>query len=381
MPRPDLGLEDAGSALLSGGRGHRPTHAPFPPHGTPRFLIPRHPAVVAAAAVRTSTTASSVRSRLVRAAGQVLARLGGARWAPHAVPLGGPGTFLQHLQEVIGQELVASVHLGPPRANRKPVLHLMDERGRSVAFAKLGMNELTCRRVRNEAEALRRLADARTPGLVVPELLDTGRWEGLDYLVMKPVPTDSGLSSTDELRRRAIGALVGAFPTSQADLVRSSWWSRTMSDLDRCGDTEDATRLRAAAVRVSTRYGREAISQGAGHGDFSPWNVCAYPSHLVVWDWERFALDVPQGWDEIQFGLNAHPGGAAAALADAGARRQLVEGSGLPSSTRVLTLTYLLNRGVNYLVDRQLEAGARHGPLRAWLLPALHELLDAKPAA
>lgn len=376
MPPRDLGLGGAGPALLSVNRGQRPTHAPFPPQGSPRFLLPRHPAVVTAAAVRTSTTAGSVRSRLFRGAGQLLARLGGVRWAPHAVALGGPGTFLHHVQEVLGQEVVASVHLGPPRANRKPVLHLMDHRGRSVAFAKLGMNELTCRRVRNEAEALRRLSGVQMSNLVVPELIDEGRWEGLDYLVMKPVPTDSGLSSTPELRRRAMTALVGAFPSSEEVLVRASWWLRTMGDLDRCGDGEDADRLRAAATVMSRRYGEVAIPHGAGHGDFSPWNVCAYPSHLVVWDWERFTLDVPHGWDELHFALNAYPGGAATALTDAAVRRQLIETSGEMLPQHVATLAYLLNRGVNYLVDRQLEAGARHGPLQSWLLPALHELLD-----
>lgn len=316
-----------------------------------------------------------MRSRLLRGAGQVLARLGAARLAPQGVALGGPGTFLHHLEEVVGQDLVASVHLGPPRANRKPVLHLMDARGRSVAFVKLGINELTCQRVRNEVAALRRLADATLSGLVVPELLHAGQWRELDYLVMRPVPTATGLHSSRELRARALGNLVAAFPTSQADVSRSPWWARTMANLDRCGDDQDATGLRAAATRLLERYEGVPVLHGAGHGDFSPWNVCAHPDHLVVWDWERFTLDVPVGWDEIHYALNAYRGGPAAALARP--YGSLVErfDPHLGSAPSVLIASYLLDRGVNYLVDRQQEAGLRRGPLGNWLLPALQELV------
>lgn len=376
MPRPDLGLGRAGSALLSPSRAGRRTHVPFPPTNRPRFLLPRYPAPAASAAVRTSTTPGSVRSKLVRETGQFLVRLGLARLAPRAVALGGPGTILHHLQEVLDQELVASVHLGPPRANRKPVLHLMDLRGRSVAFAKLGMNEFTCRRVRAEAEALRRLGETETHGLVAPDLLDVGQWQGLDYLVMRPLATDSGLTSTFELRARATGALVDAFPTAQTELEKSPWWLSTVADLERCGDDYDATTLRAAATRIVERYGDVPVLRGAGHGDFSPWNVCAHVDHLAVWDWERFALHVPVGWDEIHFTLNAYPGGAAAALAKPVAVSQLSTGP-LNTASRLLLVTYLLNRGVNYVIDGQLTAGAQHGPLAQWLLPALVKLLEA----
>lgn len=138
--------------------------------------------------------------------------------------------------------------------------------------------------------------------------------------------------------------------------------------------------LRDAAARIVEQDGGTDVLHGAGHGDFSPWNVCAHDGHLTVWDWERFALDVPVGWDEIHFTLNAYPGGAAAALTTNGLQLSRVLHDRVGSSGRLLTAAYLLNRGVNYLVDRQLEAGARHGPLSDWLLPALDTLLSSDGA-
>lgn len=378
VPSPDLGLGGAEVALLNPSRRGRATHVPFPLRGTPRLLIPRRPASASAAAVRTSTTATSTRSRLLSGAGQALARLGATRWIPQAVALGGPGTFLHHMEELAGQKVVASVHLGPPRANRKPVVHLMDLHGRSVAFVKLGINELTCQRVRQEAEALRRLAEVSTPGLVVPELLQAGQWEGLDYLTMRPVATGSGLTSTRELRARVLRALADAFPRSKPDLAESPWWSRIVADLDRCDDDRESTTLRLAATSIVDRYGDVPVPQGAGHGDFSPWNVCAHSEYLAVWDWERFALDVPIGWDEIHFSLNASSGGPAAGLAKP--HRDMVErlDPQTGSMPQLLIATYLLNRGVNFLVDRQSEAGLRRGPLNRWLLPALETLVGLR---
>lgn len=372
MHTPDVGLGRAAAALVTQGRPRRATHFAIPPSGSPRYLIPLRPALATEAALRTFISSGTTRSRTLRRTGAVLARIGAARLAPGAVALGGSGTFLRYLETLLGQDLIASIHLGPPRANRKPVLQLMDLRGRSVAFAKLGMNDLTCKRVRTEAAALQLLASESTPGLVVPSVLAAGQWEGLDYLVMKPVSTDTGLPSTRELRSRATGALVAAFPTSWITLAESPWWERIMTDLSQCSETGEAVALRDAAARIFREHGSTPVLSGAGHGDFSPWNVCAHPDHLVVWDWERFTPDVPVGWDEFHFLFNVNPN----LLTDMSVRTPEAAGP-LPASElqpyRKLSIaTYLLSRGVNYIVDGQREAGSRRGPLHDWLIPTLN---------
>lgn len=380
MYEPDLGLGAASSALTLSSSG-RKTHVLYPPLGSPKFLFPRRPGRASAAAVSAASTSTSFSSRMQRRVAAALARIGVARLAPGGVVLGGPGTFLHHLEQVVGPNLVVSVHLGPPRANRKPVLQVMSQAGETLAFAKLGVNELTCRRVRAERDALSRLAGVSASELVVPRLLAEGEWQGLDYLVMKPVDTASSVPVTPEQAARATTALVGAFAAEKVSIQQAAWWSRTQADLAGCVDNAESERLRAAAETVGERYGQEVMLCGAGHGDFSPWNLSAHAQHLVVWDWERFALDVPVGWDQIHFALNTYPGGAAAALTPPAPGLRNLLGDHPTADEALLALTYLLSRGVSYVADRQFEAGARHGPLNAWLLPTLEELIERDPVA
>lgn len=46
----------------------------------------------------------------------------------------------QHLAGFLGQQPLVAMPVGPPRANRKPVLHLLDRQGKSLGFAKIGIN-------------------------------------------------------------------------------------------------------------------------------------------------------------------------------------------------------------------------------------------------
>lgn len=379
--RDELGLGPGAAALISGDPRARATHAIVPPGGTSRLLVPLRPGRVSAAAVRNYTTPASVRTRTVLRVASWAARLGAARLIHDVVPIGGADTFLAHVSQVLGQDLAVAVHLGPPRANRKPVLHLMDTRGRSVAFAKLGVNELTCFRVRTEAEALRQLRGVHMPGLLTPTAIASGTWRDVDYLVMKPVATWSRAKVSTRLRERATKTLVTRFPRRQTTLAEASWWLRTISDLDQCGEASEAVRLRAVADRLVQRHGDQVLVAGAAHGDWSPWNMCSHTSHLAVWDWERFSLDTPRGWDSLHFALNAHRGGAGAALAKEHVRVGEVLADLSGPEAEATALSYLVSRGVNYLLDGQHEAGARHGPVGDWLLPSLEKRVGLSATA
>lgn len=375
MRTPELSLGSVAAPLLSRTRHAGATHALYPLTGAPRLLVPMRSGRAAAASVRHYTTPSSAKTRALLRLGAGLARVGVIGLAPRGVALGGPGTFLDHIQDVLGQKLFVGVHFGPPRANRKPVLHFMDRHGRSIAYAKLGVNDLTCRRVRAESEALKCLSVATLPGLVTPALLNAGTWNGLDYLVMGPVATWSTRRAARELRLRASAELVGAFPRGASKLQDAPWWSRILAALEVCGADAEGSRLLRAATQLASRHGDQIIKYGAAHGDWSPWNMSARSDALVVWDWERFAPDVPVGWDELHFTIAAHPGGAAAALSDP--RKNLLGQSraGHPAEREVVLAAYLLDRAVNFIRDGQLAAGAPNGPLHTWLLPALDDLV------
>lgn len=378
----DFGLGPAAHGLFgaSAPRGIG-SHVSVPRGDFPRLLVPRSPARVAAVSLARYTVPSSWRSRALLAGASALARIGAVRLAPGGVELGGPDTFLAHLTHLLGpDDLAVAVHLGPVRANRKPVLHVMDRRGRSVAYAKLGVDDLTCRRVRQEAAALRRVADQATPGLTIPTLIESGVWHELDYLVMKPVSWSAISAVSREARLRAKDSLVAAFPRRHDVLARSPWLLRAVSEIDALPESEDSQRLRIASQRLLARYGGTSMTLGAGHGDWSPWNMGPTHDGVAVWDWERFATDVPVGWDELHYGISASSEGQDSTRADLESLLRVARTVD-DADPRPLLGTYLLHRGVSYMVDGQRHSSAREGSLRAWLLPALEAIARERTAA
>lgn len=324
---------------------------------------------------------ASAATRIIRAASSTLARYGAARLAPWTTSLGGEDTFLAHVERLLSVEgLVFAVHLGPPRANRKPVLHLMRESGESIAYAKIGINAFTCSRVRQEAKALERLGEVSTVGLDTPALIAAGEWRGLDYLVMEALDSDSASVPDDTRRARALRSLVSAFPVVESVVSESAWWKHAMSELARCEDSSEVERLRRAAAKIVSRYPDHRLVVGAAHGDWSRWNMSASGSGLLAWDWERFSDRLPVGWDEVNFRLGSHPGGPAAALKDPQLRAHLARLEPSQVDLDLLLSTYLFHRGVSRAAGLQ-ETGVRSAALRQWLLPALEDLVGPSASA
>jgi len=100
----------------------------------------------------------------------------------------GADSIEEHLRRVLDRDLTVSVHIGPARANRKPVLQLLAPDGTTVGFAKLGTNALTRRLVRAETVALTALRYARLSTVVVPRVLHSGQWQGHQVLVQEALP-------------------------------------------------------------------------------------------------------------------------------------------------------------------------------------------------
>lgn len=387
MPAPDLGLEPRVAAQIGVCAATPTTHSALPPYGTPRLLVPRLSKRAAAHVLRGYTQSSSARVRALMPVVSAVTQLGILRLAPGRVSLCRDGAFVGFLTELVaGQsaadDLAVGVHLGPKRANRKPVFHIVDTvSGESLAFAKLGVNALTCGRVRGEAGALAALGAASTGHLRAPELIASGQWQDLDYLVMRPLTSGSAVPASDRMRSLASSDLVAAFPSRVTTFPESSWWARMMQVLHVPGiDGPEADRLRAAADRLVEKHGSTPMTFGAVHGDWSPWNMAQQGGTLSVWDWERFSADAPIGWDAIHFRASAHPGGPAGAVTEPDLLIRSLE-TDLRPVGEVLLVSYLFNQGVNHVIDRQREAGARTGDISAWLLPALESLVGTTGAA
>ena len=286
-----------------------------------------------------------------------------------------PGeSLVARLRQALGPDLVVSFHLGPPRANRKPVLQLLTPRGEPVGFAKVGATELTRRLVDAEQAALRSLAAAGLSTVEVPRVLHHEAYGDVAVLVQSALPVWEGDRTVDPaVRTAAMREVAGHAGVRTEPVGGSQWGGELAARLDKV--TDPATRELLAAT-LAAEAGR-SLPLGAWHGDWTPWNMAVRAGRALVWDWERCAVGVPVGFDPVHYALQealwrrgADPRAATAqVLAGVPA---LLAGYGLdPADAAAVARLYLVEIAARYLLDGQAAAGARLGRLERWLLPAL----------
>jgi hypothetical protein len=289
----------------------------------------------------------------------------------------GGGTIEDHLGAVLGRPVLLSLHIGPARANRKPVFQVLDRGGAPLAFAKIGVDPLTRRLVDDEARALGVLAGRRLLGLEVPTVLHHGTWNGATVLIQSPLPVWLPRVAAAD---RVVAAMVEvAGLTGVHDEPVDGPYTRGLADrvaavTDRPGGTALALTLDSLVA------GGGRLRIGCWHGDWNVGNTAVLADRLLVWDWERFGAGVPVGYDALHHGLQTAitvlgvpPERAAAELVLRAPA--LLAPFGVPAAgAAVVAALYLVELGARYLADGQAEAGARLGRLDDWLTPVLGRL-------
>lgn len=346
----------------------------------PRLLVPSGSRRVAAAAVRRYAEPQSRGARLKRDAVVAAMRTGAsAVLLRDRVRVTGPfsSSIDGYLSEQLGRELSVSVHIGPARANRKPVLQLISPEGDTFGFGKLGTGPLTKQLVKAETAALNVLAGTGLTKLTVPQVLHAGEWNDLEVLVQSALPV--WLPRAPLTQRRLVAAMLdiaGCCGYTSGPLDGSTYWHELRNRLRAVGGRSAGAELGAAAQLLAKHAGDTVFRYGAWHGDWAPWNMANLADALLVWDWERFATGVPMGFDAIHHELQKRiqQTGDAQDAVEQTVRRagELLAPFGVPIAGRAVTaLLYLVDLAVRYLTDRQAEAGARLGVLGTWLLPVL----------
>jgi len=346
----------------------------------PRLLVPSGSRRVAAAAVRRYAEPQSRAAKLKRGAVVAAVRTGASGvLLRDRIKVTGP--FSQsidgHLSDALGRELAVSVHIGPARANRKPVLQLISPEGDTFGFGKLGTGPLTQRLVRAETAALTALASSGLTKLTVPRVLHAGQWRGLQVLVQSALPV--WLPRAPLTQRRLTAAMLdiaGCCGYTQGTLHAGAYWHELRGRLAAVADRPEGGGLASAAELLVKHAGEITFRYGAWHGDWAPWNMANLADALLVWDWERFATGVPLGFDAMHHELQKRiqSTGDARQAVEVTVRRagELLAPFGVPAAGREVTaLLYLVDLATRYLTDRQAEAGARLGVLGTWLLPVL----------
>jgi hypothetical protein len=385
-------------AVFQAGRGgpERPGLAPvsefllLPRASHPRLLVPVS-GRVAAAAVRGYGEPGS---RVAAAGARVLPLLLTAGLAPLAMRTRlrvsappGTATIESCLREAAGPGISFSLHLGAPRANRKPVLQLLTGHGATTGFAKIGINPLTRELVTAEHAALTQLSRSRLSLLQLPGVLAFSRWAGLDVLVLSPLPAWHRRAALPAGRLGAAMAEVAAVGgLHRGPLAGSSYLRRLRARLAAAGEGPDRTALATMLDGLVQQAGSTELSFGSWHGDWTPWNMASTSAGLLVWDWERFTGDVPVGFDAVHCQLqtavvagqqDAPAAIAACARSVTGAPQLLTPFGAGPEAARLTAVLYLADIATRYLTDRQEQAGQRLGAPGRWLIPAIRAAMAA----
>jgi hypothetical protein len=358
-----------------------------PDRERPRLLVPAHDRRVAAAAVARYAEPQSRFARLKRDAVVAALRSGlsTALLRDRVRTGGGSDTIETYLSEALGTEVHLSIHIGPARANRKPVLQLLTPTGTTVAFAKLGTNELTRALVRAEAAALHTLGGAALRQVAVPAVRHCGTWRGHEVLVQAALPVwHPKVSLPAEQRASAMREVAVCRGVTAARLTASAYWAGLVARLSTVVEHADGHQLDRAAGRIGTTAGEVGLEFGSWHGDWAPWNMRPVAGSVLVWDWERFSTGVPVGFDALHFDLqqriSRQSDGAAAVRGTLAAAPDLLAPFDVTerAAVRLTALLYLIDLAVRYLTDRQAEAGARLGVLGQWLLPVLLSAVEGQ---
>lgn len=356
-----------------------------------KLLVPAGSRRVAAAAVRRFSEPQGRLGRLKRDAVAMALRSGA--WSTLirdrvrlTSPDGGADTVDRFLSAALGVPVQVSIHIGPVRANRKPVLQLLDPRGGTIGFAKFGVGPLTRRLVRAETAALSALSHVQLPEIVVPSILHAGQWRGMQVLVQSALPVWEPRVPLSAARlQRAMAEVAGACGLTQGWLATSPYWADLRNRLCQLvADTPEGSGRAAIEVTQLFEAARALVEHaaelnlrfGAWHGDWAPWNMANVAESLLIWDWERFTPGVPLGFDAVHFDLQRQiqDGVDAQTAVESTVRRApalLAPFDVAPGSAEIVALLYLVDLATRYLSDRQAEAGARLGVTGTWLLPVL----------
>ena len=364
-------------------RGGRAGYVVVPSAARPRLLVPAGAARAAAGAIQHSTEAVGAKARLRR---RVLAAafrtgLGGLALRDRLLVDNATTGLDAYLAGVLGRPALLSLHIGPARANRKPVVQLLGARGEPLGFAKLGVDPLTRALVDAEAAALGRLAGLELGPVRVADVLHHGEWNGHALLVQSALPVRRPRAAGPAAagaERAAMLAVAGCLGIQRQGYAGSDHAVRLTAEVDALGERPEAPRLRAILSAIAGHD--PALAYGCWHGDWNGGNSAALADgRVLVWDWERFASGVPVGYDALHLELQAAvtragvpPIEAARALL-AGAARTLAGFDQPADAADLVAVLYLVELAARYLRDRQAEAGARLGHVDAWLLPAIED--------
>jgi hypothetical protein len=330
-----------------------------------RLLVPAGQRKVAANAVRRYNVHADLRTRLVTTAlagglrsGLLQPLIRRRSWMPGGTSE--PGTITAQLRTIVSPECEIAVYVGLPRGNRKPVLLVCEPDGTLAAVAKLGVSALSGRLIHNEAMALARLEASSLEHVTAPRALFSGDWGTAPLLVQSALP-EFGPEPADTAKRRELAAVeISRLSGVQMQRLAASPVLELLEQRTAAlPDSHERDLAGRSLAQLRDTVGHVELPVGSWHGDWTPWNHSpAAGKGMLVWDWERFSVAVPVGYDALHFSGQVGaglPGGPAEGLAVTRAELPaLLDPFGVKADARTpIFILYLLELLVRYTEDDQ----------------------------
>lgn len=210
-----------------------------------------------------------------------------------------PDGIEAYLSEALGQPVRIGVLLGPPRANRKPVLQIFAADGATIAFAKVALSDLTRGLLETEAAALERFAGTTTQTFRTPTVAHHGEWNGLPVLVQAALGSAQSGQTPVEPPLDVMVEIAAVAGTEPVVLAEDAYLDTVAPPAGAEWVGLDVSALQRLHARMADD--QRPLTFGSWHGDFGPWNMGRAGSTVEVWDWERFSSRVPVGLDAAHY--------------------------------------------------------------------------------
>jgi len=260
---------------------------------SPEFLLPiDNPPATASSLYRFSDD-KKVSKRIKTFSAYSLAKLRFLKHKPELARVGIPielpkwdiTTFLE--KELGEPQLVATITIGPPRRNRKPVIQLLKPDGETVGFAKIGWSPLTKELTNNEADILEKLHNKLDKNISAPRVLLNKTWNNNSVLVISPVnssPISRRGSIVPSKIFKQISTSLGTQikPFQEVPIIENKKISKIIN-----------------VKKLVNLFDNTDILLGTWHGDLTPWNISTTFSTTSIWDWEFAGENTPVGFDQL----------------------------------------------------------------------------------
>jgi len=266
------------------------------------LALPAAPRRVRLAAL-TRYRADTWKKRAFRAGVGAAIRLGvdGAVARPISCALGERGrgfdfeSWWREVGDAVGSRHAAVVWPAQPDRGRAYV-HLLDERGRAVGFAKLSLDEANDGPIRNEARALETLTAMGPRTFRVPRVISVQEIGDRAAVVVEPLPDHARPSNP--ARAKYPGECVAEYAGDGGAVPREAlrdltWWRRLESRGDEL----------AVIARKYCEQGPQAMRVRRVHGDLGPGNLLCDNGERWIVDWEGFDERGPRLTDPVNWTL------------------------------------------------------------------------------